>query len=124
MTRQELITSPAYITAHLQIELYGKAEEFMKKHGMNRTKLAEHLGVSKGYITQLLNGDFDHRISKFVELATKFGYVPVLQFQPIESFQDFDLAPPSNVKYLTFPLKKSTSKNDDYSSSHTEIRYA
>lgn len=55
----------------------------MADNNMNRTQLAQHLGVSKSYISQLLNGDFDHKLSKLVELAIAFGVVPKIEFQPI-----------------------------------------
>ena len=58
----------------------------MMKHHKNRKQLAEHLGVSKGYVTQLLNGDYDHRMSKFIELSLSFGYVPKIDFIPIEEY--------------------------------------
>ena len=41
----------------------------MKEKKLNRTKLAQKLQVSKGYVTQLFNGDFDHKLSKLVELT-------------------------------------------------------
>lgn len=41
----------------------------------HKSQLAEYLGVSKGYLSQLLNGDYDHRMSKFFELALAFGMV-------------------------------------------------
>ena len=56
----------------------------MEKNDMNRSQLAQHLGVSKGYVSQLLNGDYDHKLSKFIELAIAFGYVPKIEFLPME----------------------------------------
>lgn len=86
MTREDLLKSPDYWTADIQIMLYNCAERFMKEQGMNRTKLAEHLGVSKGYVSQLLNGDYDHKLSKLVELSLAFGFVPKVDFMPIAEY--------------------------------------
>ena len=47
----------------------------MAETGRNKSQLAEYLGVSKGYVSQLLNGDYDHCMSKFFELALAFGMV-------------------------------------------------
>ncbi len=55
----------------------------MSDNHINRTQLAEKLGVSKGYVSQLLNGDFDHKLSKLVELSLAFGVVPIIDFKPI-----------------------------------------
>ncbi len=75
MKREEVLKSPEYWKAKTQIELYKLAEKFMAETGRNKSQLAEYLGVSKGYVPQLLNGDYDHRMSKFFELALAFGMV-------------------------------------------------
>lgn len=90
MTRAELLKSADYWKAKIQIELYNCAELFMKKKGMNRRQLAAHLGVSNGYVTQLLNGDYDHKLSKLTELALSFGYVPNMEFVPVEQYVEKD----------------------------------
>ena len=69
MERKDLLTSAGYWIAKAQIDLHNCAEEFMSKNQMNRTQMAKHLGVSKGYVSQILNGDYDHKLSKFVELS-------------------------------------------------------
>ena len=85
MSRERVLKSPAYWAARIQMALYECAGKFMKKKGMNKKQLAEHLGVSAGYVTQVLNGGYDHRLSKFVELSMDFGYIPKIQFVPIET---------------------------------------
>ena len=47
----------------------------MAETDRHKSRLAEYLGVSKGYLSQLLNGDYDHCMSKFFELALAFGMV-------------------------------------------------
>ncbi len=86
MDRKEVLQSPEYWTAKTQIELYNQAKSFMEKSGRNQTQLAEYLGVSKGYVSQLLNGDYDHRLSKFFELALAFGVIPQVEFVPVEEY--------------------------------------
>lgn len=81
--RKEILSTPEYWIAKTQIDLYNCAEDFMQANGMNRTDLAKHLGVSKGYVSQLLNGDYDHKLSKLVELSLAFGVVPKIDFRPL-----------------------------------------
>jgi len=86
MTREELLKNPAYWTAGLQMELYRQIEQFMSIHQMNKTQMAEYLGCSKGYVTQLLNGDFDHKLSKFVELALAVNKIPEITFTDVDEY--------------------------------------
>lgn len=88
MTHEELLNTPEYWTTKMQIELYNKVESYIKENGITRTELAKRLKVSKGYVTQVLNGDFDHRISKFVDLALFVGYYPKIVFEPIKKESD------------------------------------
>jgi transcriptional regulator with XRE-family HTH domain len=84
MKRTELLQSPIYWTTKIQIDLFNQMELYMKENNLNRTKLAEKLNVTKGYITQVLNGDFDHRISKLVELSMAIGVVPRVNFESMD----------------------------------------
>jgi transcriptional regulator with XRE-family HTH domain len=90
MTREELLKSPDYWTGKLQLELYRQIEDFMKKNEMNKTQLAEHLGCSKGYVSQLLNGDFDHKLSKFFELTLAIHKIPEITFSDVDDYIQSD----------------------------------
>lgn len=85
MTYEELLLTPEYYTAEVQIELYNRVETYLKENRLTRTELAKQLGVSKGYVSQILNGDYDHRLSKLVELSLAIGYKPRIVFEPIKS---------------------------------------
>ena len=85
MTREELLRIPEYWTTKIQLELYAHIEAYMSDNKINRTELAKRLGVSKGYVTQILNGDYDHRISKLVEIALKIDYVPSIIYEPFDT---------------------------------------
>lgn len=86
MTREELFKSPAYWTAGLQMELYRQITAFMESRHMNKTQLANYLSCSKGYVTQLLNGDFDHKLSKFVELSLAINKIPEITFSDVDEY--------------------------------------
>lgn len=91
MKRLEILKKTGYWVTQIQIALYNCAYNYMKDNNKNRTQLAEHLGVTKGYVTQLLNGDYDHKLSKLVELSLAFGYVPKIDFIPIEEYYKEEL---------------------------------
>ena len=104
MERKDILKNPEYWTTKTQLDLYECAQKFMEKHGLDRTRLAEHLGVSKGYVTQLLNGDYDHRMSKFFELALSFGVVPKIEFIPIEKYIELDGQIKTYKEYIKTPV--------------------
>lgn len=83
MTREEIINSPSFCVSKIQLELFRKVNTYMEENGMNRTEFAKKLGVSKSYVTQLLNGQFDFRLSKFVELAIAIGFRPTITYTPV-----------------------------------------
>lgn len=80
ITNEELIGTPEYWTTRIQLDLFNHIQNYMQENGLNRAQLAHKLGVTKGYVTQVLNGDFDHRLSKLVELSLAVGLIPQLEF--------------------------------------------
>jgi transcriptional regulator with XRE-family HTH domain len=84
ITREELIRSKEYWLAQLQTTLYQKVEEYLKENRMTKSEFAQKMGVSKGYISQILNGDFDHKLSKFIELSLMIDKVPLLKLEDID----------------------------------------
>lgn len=86
MNREELINSKEYWTTKIQLDLFKAISQYMKKNNLNRTQLAEKLNVTKGYVSQVLNGDFDHKVSKLVELSLACGLAPQIQFEKIENY--------------------------------------
>lgn len=83
MKRSELLKNEGYWTAKIQIDLYEHLEKYMDKTGLNRSQLAKKLGVSKGYISQIFNGEFNHRISKLVELSLAIDKIPEIVYRDL-----------------------------------------
>ena len=90
----ELIETSEYWTTRIQLDLYSHLQEYMKVNGLNRTQLAQKLGVTKGYVTQVLSGDFDHRLSKLVELSLAVGLIPKMEFVPKVDFFEENMPKP------------------------------
>ena len=84
ITYQELLTTPEYWTTRIQLELYRIINDYINNNHLTRTELANKLGVTKGYVSQVLSGDFDHRLSKFVELSLAAGVIPKVSFIPTD----------------------------------------
>ena len=94
--RKELLQSKEYWLIRFQSELYGTLESYMKENGLNRTQLAEKLGVTKGYISQVLNGNYDHRLSKLIELSLAMNKAPRIQFEDLDQVINDDEMGPLN----------------------------
>jgi transcriptional regulator with XRE-family HTH domain len=86
MKRKELIKSKEYWISKIQLDLFEMIENYRKDNNLTKTQLAEKLGVSKGYISQILNGNFDHKISKLVDLALAFDKVPLLEYENVDNY--------------------------------------
>lgn len=86
MKREELLKSEGYWVAKLQTDLYRELISFMEKTHRNSSQLAEYLGCSKGYVSQLLNGNFDHKLSKLVELSLAIGKAPLLEYKDLYEY--------------------------------------
>ncbi len=83
-TYRELLQTDTYWITRIQTDLFNAVEDYLKSNNMTRTQFARELGVSKGYVSQVLGGDFNHRLSKLVELALAVGKAPVLEFEDLE----------------------------------------
>jgi transcriptional regulator with XRE-family HTH domain len=86
MKRADLLKSEGYWIAKLQTDLYRELISFMEKTNRNSSQLADYLGCSKSYISQLLNGNFDHKISKLVKLSLAIGKAPILKYKDISEY--------------------------------------
>jgi transcriptional regulator with XRE-family HTH domain len=86
ITREELLKSQEFWLVQIQASLFEQVEIYLKENNITKTEFAKKLGVSKGYVSQLLNGDFDHKISKLIELSIAIGKAPVLKFEDIDKY--------------------------------------
>ncbi len=90
ITREELLKSPEYWFEHAQNDLYGKVVAYMKKENINQNQLAERLGVTKGYVSQILKGEFNYTLKKLIEISLAIGQVPKVEYTSIENVIDED----------------------------------
>jgi transcriptional regulator with XRE-family HTH domain len=108
LSRKEILTSPEYWFEEAQNELYRQVITFMEKEKLNQKQLAEKLGVSKGYISQILKGEFNYTLKKLIELSMAVGKVPVIEYKDMSELLHED----NHSRYLHLSGANETPKND------------
>jgi predicted XRE-type DNA-binding protein len=78
---QALRKQPEFILTQLQNELHRELTIYMEKNALSKKQLAEKLGVSPSYISQVLNGNFNFTVLKLVELSLAIDKVPVIRLE-------------------------------------------
>lgn len=86
LSRQELYHTQEYWIERIQNDIFRAMLQFKEDEELNQTQLAQRLGVSKGYISQVLNGNFNFSISKLVELALAIGVAPKVELEKLATF--------------------------------------
>ncbi len=83
ITREELLKSPEYWFENAQNDLFSQVTEYMEKEGINQNQLADRLGVTKGYVSQILKGEFNYTLKKLIEISLAIGKVPQIEYKTI-----------------------------------------
>lgn len=81
MTREELLKSQEYWTTLIQNELYRQISSYAREHNLSKAELAEHLDCSEEYVTQILDGDCDIKVSELVKFTLAIGKTPFVRFE-------------------------------------------
>lgn len=90
MKRKELLKSKEFWIVKIQNQLYEELEKYLRENNVSKTELANKMGVSKGYISQILNGDFDYKLSKLIEIIMVMDKVPILNLENIDDCINID----------------------------------
>lgn len=90
LNRTEILNSPEYWFEEAQNELYRQVILFMEREKLNQKQLAEKLGVSKGYVSQILKGEFNYTLKKFIELSIAVGRAPMIKYKDINELINED----------------------------------
>ena len=90
ITRQQLLSSPEYWFEEAQNDLYRQVIEYMEQEGLTQTQLAGKLGVSKGYVSQILKGEFNYTLKKLIDISLAIGCVPKIEYKSLESVMEDD----------------------------------
>ena len=129
---ENILNQPSYWIEAFNGFLYEAIIEYMETHKLNRTQMAEYLGISKGRISQILNeGNINFSIGKIIEIALKVDKYPIIKFVNKESYLYEDTTKVKHEIYLRnfnpnqyFDISKITQKrNPAYIFMHDETSH-
>jgi len=100
--REELLQTEEYWFETLQNEIYRMVAEYLENEKMNQSQFAEKLGVSKGYISQIMNGNFNYTLKKLIELSLAVNKAPAIDFKDLKQFIQDDKQKRFEMEYKPF----------------------
>jgi transcriptional regulator with XRE-family HTH domain len=83
LIREELVKKPEYWLETIQNEIFRQVTAYLKEKNLTQNQLAEQLGVTKGYVSQIMKGEFNYTLKKLIELSLAVGKAPVINFIPL-----------------------------------------
>ena len=86
INREEIVKQPDYWMEKIQNEIYYTLRQYQELNNLNQSQLAKKLGFSKGYISQVLRGNFNHSVKKLIELGLALDKVLNVQFIELEDY--------------------------------------
>lgn len=81
--REELLKSEEYWFETIQNDIFRMVNEYLEQKGINQSELANELGVTKGYVSQIINGNFNYTLKKLIELSIKLKKAPILELKDL-----------------------------------------
>ncbi len=88
LKQEELTNRPEYWLETIQNEIFRQVTSYLKDNHMTQTQLAIQLGVSKGYISQVMKGEFNYTLKKLIELSLAVGKAPVVSFKSFAEIKE------------------------------------
>lgn len=85
MKKEDILTRPAYWFEQEQNELFRQVTAYMERERINRTELASRLNVHRSYVTQILNGNFNFTLKKWIELCLALKLVPNIRYESLST---------------------------------------
>jgi transcriptional regulator with XRE-family HTH domain len=66
-------------------------EAYLRENNLTQSQFAEKLGVTKGYVSQILNGNYNATLKKLIELSLAVEIAPVFDFKNLNEYikEDF-----------------------------------
>jgi transcriptional regulator with XRE-family HTH domain len=100
LTRKELVKKPEYWLETIQNEIFRQLDAYLREKNISQTQFAQQMGVTKGYISQVMKGEFNYTLKKLIEISLAIGKAPVIEFKPL----DIEISQPNENTSSEDPL--------------------
>jgi len=111
LKHEELVYKPEYWLETIQNEIFRQVTAYLKDNKITQNQFAEQLGVSKGYVSQVMKGEFNYTLKKLIELSLAVGKAPVIVFKPLTEIIQAENTEGSLPETLTFNQVAEPSEN-------------
>ncbi|MCF6333425.1 MAG: helix-turn-helix domain-containing protein [Draconibacterium sp.] len=112
LKREELLNTPEYWLETIQNEIFRQVTYYLKENKLTQNQFADQLGVTKGYVSQIMKGEFNYTLKKLIELSLAVGKVPVVNFKTPDEIISAERDKVSSPE--TPPLNKVAEPNENY----------
>lgn len=84
--------NPEYWIEKLKNDLFLAAHSYMEENNINQTQLGEKLGVKRSRMSQILNGDYNPSMRKYIQFCLALEKEPIITMgDPIYENKQEDL---------------------------------
>jgi transcriptional regulator with XRE-family HTH domain len=84
---------PRFLAEELKLAFADELVRLLEARGLKRTELAEKLGTNRGYVTRVLNTDYNLTIETMARIADALGARVSLHLHPKGTSVDWSEAP-------------------------------
>lgn len=91
-TREQILKNEVFWTETIQNKIYNDLASYIEEEKITQKELAKKLGLSKGRVSQILNGkNLNFRIDTLVKICLAIGKIPDFRLKDLETFIAKDL---------------------------------
>jgi plasmid maintenance system antidote protein VapI len=84
---------PRFLAEELKLAFADELARLLEARGLKRTELAAKLGTNRGYVTRVLNTDYNLTIETMVRIADALGACVSLHLHPKDTHVDWSEVP-------------------------------
>jgi len=110
--REELVNRPEFWLETIQNEIFRQVTAYLKDNNLTQNQFAEQLGVSKGYASQIMKGEFNYTLKKMIELSLAVGKAPIIVFKPLTKIIPAENKEVSST--TTAPINRVAEPSENY----------